>query len=156
VSFTPSPASASWCFLLLEHLDEFATLAWYLVADGKLVEDTFARTIAKPDMTAFESSIPALAYSQARNVLVTQAIAGLSDAGREAEENRFFLPNSIGSLPDHPRLAFMLRLIIRSSEAEVARFLGVSPSEVQGLAKHAIDRLGIVPPISASTGCYDA
>jgi hypothetical protein len=150
VSFTPSPRSASWCFLLLEHLDEFATLAWYLVADGKLVEDTFARTMAKLDRTAFESSIPALTYSQARDVLIAQAIAVLSDARREEDENQLFQPNSIGSL------AFMLRLIIRSSEAEVAKFLGVSPSEVQGLVKHAIDHLSIAPPISASTGCYDA
>ena len=155
-SFAPSPKSASWCFLLLEHLDEFATLAWYLVADDKLVEDTFARTMAKLDITAFESSIPALTYSQARDVLITQAIAVLSDARREEDENHFFQPNSIGSLPDHPRLAFMLRLIIRSSEAEVAKFLSVSPSEVQGLVKNAIDRLSVVPPISASTGCYDA
>lgn len=156
VSFTPSPKSASWCFLLLEHLDEFATLVWYLVADGKLVEDTFARTMAKLDMTAFESSIPALAYSQARDVLITQAIAVLSDARREEDENQFFQSSSIGSLPDLPRLAFMLRLIIRSSETEVAKFLGLSPSEVQGLVTYAIDRLSIVPPISALTGCHDA
>jgi DNA-directed RNA polymerase specialized sigma24 family protein len=156
VSFTPSPRSASWCFLLLEHLDEFTKLAWYLVADGKLVEDTFARTMAKLDTTAFASPIPALAYSQARDVLITQAIAVLSDARREEDENRFFHPNPSGSLPDHPRLAFMLKLIIRSSEAEVARFLGVSQSEVQGLVKHAIDRLSVVPPIYASTDCYDA
>ncbi|MGD0443870.1 MAG: hypothetical protein ABSA39_08035 [Edaphobacter sp.] len=156
VSLISSPRSASWCFLLLEHLDEFARLAWYLVADGKLVEDTFARTLAKLDTTAFESSIPALAYSQARDVLITQAIAALSDARREEDENQFFQSNSIGNLPDHPRLAFMLRLIIRSSEAEVAKFLGVSPSEVQGLVRHAIDRFSVVPPISASTDCYDA
>ena len=156
LSFTPSLSSASWCFLLLEHLDEFARLAWYLVADGKLVEDTFARTMAELDMTAFQSSIPALAYSQARDVLITQAIAVLSDARREEDENWFSQRNSIGSLPDHPRLAFMLRLIVRSSEAEVAKFLGLSPSEVQGLVKLAIDRLSVVPPISASTGCYDA
>ena len=155
-SFSPSPKSASWCFLLLEHLDEFATLAWYLVADDKLVEDTFARTMAKLDMTAFESSIPALAYSQARDVLITQAIAVLSDVRREEDENLFFRPNSIGSLPDLPRLAFMLRLIIRSSETEVAKFLGLSPSEVQGLVKDAIDRLSVAPPISALTGCHDA
>ena len=151
-----SPKCASWCLLMLERLDEFAKLAWYLVADGKLVEDTFARTIAKLDMTAFESSIPALAYSQAREVLITQAITVLSDARREEDENRVFQSNSIGSLPDHPRLAFMLRLIIRLSEAEVAKFLGVSPSEVQGLVKHALDRLSVVPLISATTGCNDA
>jgi DNA-directed RNA polymerase specialized sigma24 family protein len=156
VSFASSPRSASWCFLLLEHLDEFATLVWYLVANGKLVEDTFARTMARLDTTAFESSIPALAYSRARDVLTIQAIAVLSDARREEDENRFFQPDSLGSLPDHPRLAFMLRLIIRSSEAEVAKFLGVSPSVVQGLVKHAIDRLSVVPPLSESTGCYDA
>ena len=156
VSFTPSPKSASWCFLLLEHLDEFVKLAWYLVADGKLVEDTFARTMAELDMTAFESSIPALAYGQARDVVITQAIAVLTDARKEEDENQLFQPNSSGSLPDHPRLAFMLRLIIRSSETEVAKFLGMSPSEVQGLVTYAINRLSIVPPISALTGCRDA
>jgi hypothetical protein len=156
VSFAPSPRSASWCFLLLEHLDEFATLAWYLVADGNLVEDTFARTMAKLDITAFESSVPALAYNQARDVLITQAIAVLSDARIEEDENRFFQPDSLAAYPITPRLAFMLRLIIRSSEAEVAKFLGVSPSDVQGLVKHAIDRLSVVPPISESKGCYDA
>src|ERR1700729_3761065 len=94
-SFSPSLRSASWCFLMLEHLDEFATLAWYLVADGKLVEDTFARTMAKLDMTAFESSVPALAYSQAREVLITQAIAVLADVRREEDENQFLQSNSI-------------------------------------------------------------
>lgn len=156
VSFLPLPRSTSWCFLLLEHMDEFAKLAWYLVADGKLVEETFARTMAKLDMTAFKSSIPALAYSQARDVLISQAIDVLLDARREEEENRFFQPNSTGRLPDNPRLAFMLRLIMRSSEAEVAKALGVSPSEVQGLLRHAIDRLSVVWSMSALTGCYDA
>jgi DNA-directed RNA polymerase specialized sigma24 family protein len=156
VSFTPQPRSGSWCLLLLEHLDEFAKLAWYLVSDGKLVEDTFVRTMAKLDMTAFESSIPALAYSQARDVLITQAIAVLSDARREEDENWLFRPNSTANLPDGPRLALMLRLIIRLSEAEVAKFLSISPSEVQGLVKHALDRLSVVRLISASTGCYDA
>ena len=87
--------------------------------------------MAKLDMTAFESSVPAFAYSQARDVLITQAIAVLSDARREEDENQVFQPNSIGSLPDRIHLAFMLRLVIRSSEEEVAKFLGVSPSEVQ-------------------------
>ena len=156
VSSVPSPNSASWCFLLLEHLDEFATLVWYLVADGKLVEDTFARTMAKLDMIAFEASIPTLAYSQAREVLITQAIAVLSDARREEDENQFFQPSSIGSLPDLPRLAFMLRLIIRSPEAEVAKFLDLSPSQVQGLLTYAIDRLSMASPGSALTDCHDA
>src|SRR5580698_10086201 len=93
VSFTPSTGIASWRFLMLEHLDEFATLAWYLVADGKLVEDTFARTMAKLDMTAFESSVPALADSQAREVLSSQAIVVRADVRREEGENRFLQSN---------------------------------------------------------------
>src|ERR1700723_3010793 len=102
LSSDSSLESASWCFLMLEHLDEFATLAWYLVADGRLVEDTLARTIAKLDMTVFESSIPALTYSQARDVLITQAIAVLSDARKQEGESRFFKPTPFGSVPDHP------------------------------------------------------
>src|SRR6201996_1917124 len=156
VSLAPSPKSASWCFLLLEHLDEFAMLVWYLVADGKLVENTFERTIAKLDRTACESSIPALAYSQARDVLITQAITVLSEARREEDENLFSHSNSVGGLPDLPRLAFILRLIIRSPETEVAKFLGVSPSEVQRLVVDEIDRLSSVSPLSVSTVCYDA
>lgn len=118
--------------------------------------DTFARTLTKLDMTAFESFIPALAYSQARDVLITQAIAVLSEARREENENGFVQSTSVGSLPNHPRLAFMLRLIIRSSETQVAKFLGISPSEVQGLVKDAIDRFSVISPISELTGCYDA
>ena len=154
-SFTPSPHSRSWCFLLLEHLDEFATLTWYLVADGKLVEDTFLRTMAKLDTIPFES-IPAAAYRQARDVLIAQAIAVVSNVRREETESSFFQTVWLGGLPDIPRLAFILRLIVRSSEAEVAEFLGVSPSEVQGFVRYAIDCLRVVPPISASTGCHDA
>ena len=131
-------------------------LVWYLVADVQLVEDTFARTMAKLDMTGLESSIPALAYSQARNVLITQAIAVLSDVHREEDEISLLQPTPLGRLPDLPRLAFMLRLIIRSSETEVANFLNVSPSEVQGLVKYAIDRFSVASPIPASTGWHDA
>jgi hypothetical protein len=162
VSFTPQPESASWCFLLLEHLDEFAELAWYLVTDGKLVEETFVRTLAKLDTTAFESSDPTLAYSQAREVVISQAIAVLSDVHSGEDEKRLFEANSAGSLPDQPRLvfmvslAFMVGLIVRSSEAEVAKFLDVSPSDVQGLVEHVLDRLSLRPIVFASTGGYDA
>src|SRR6204780_3156610 len=108
VSLTPSPKCASWCFLLLEHLDEFAALAWYLVADGKLVEDTFSRTLAKLDTIPFEASIPTLTYSQARDALIAQGVAVLSDMRVKESEDWSVEPNSIGRLPDLARLAFML------------------------------------------------
>ena len=141
--------------LVLEHLEEFATLAWYLVADGKLVEDTFSRTMAKLETISFESSVPVLPYDQARDVLITQAIAVLSDVRREEDENSLFQPASPGRLPDLPRLAFMLTLIIRSSEVGVASLLSISPSEVQELVEYAIAHLRARPPISSRAGSHD-
>jgi hypothetical protein len=90
-------------------------------------------------------------------MLITEAIGLLSNVRREEDDNSLLQPTSLRGLPDHPRLAFILRLIIRSSEAAVAKFLNISlPSEVQGLVKYAIDRLSEASPISASTGQHDA
>ena len=108
VSLKPTPSATLWGIVLLEHLDEFAALAWYLVADGKLVEDTFSRTLAKLDTIPFEASIPTLTYSQARDALIAQAIAVVSDMRVKGSEDWSVEPNSIGRLPDLARLAFML------------------------------------------------
>jgi hypothetical protein len=119
VSVSPKPTLSTtlWGIVLLEHLDEFATLAWCLVADGKLVEDTFSRTLTKLDTISFAASIPELTYRQARDVLIAQAIAVVSDIGIEESGDWSVEPNSIGRLPDLARLAFMLKLIIRSHRA---------------------------------------
>jgi hypothetical protein len=146
----PSSASlknATWCFLLLEYLEEFATLAWYLVADGKLVEETFSRTVTQLDTTPFDAAAPLLAYSQARETLITQALEVLAATRKEEEENRIVEPY-FGELPDLPRLAFMLRFVIQSSESEVAKFLDVTPSRVRELVKSAIDHLRASGPLS--------
>ena len=149
VSINPTPSTTVWGIVLLEHLDEFATLAWYLVADGKLVEDTFSRTLAKLDTLPFEASIPALTYSQARDVLIAQAIAVVSDMRVKESGDWFIEPNSNCRLPDLARLAFMLKLIIRSPEPEIAKYLGVSANEVQALIEYAIDRLSVASPVAA-------
>lgn len=149
VSLNPTPCTTLSSIVLLEHLDEFATLAWYLVADGKLIEDTFSRTMAKLDTIPFEPSIPALAYSQARDVLIAQAIAVVSDKRMEEARDWSVKPNSMGRLPDLARLAFMLRLIIRSPEPEIAKYLGVSPHEVQALVECAIRCLSVASPVAA-------
>ena len=126
-SRNPTPSTTLWGIVLLEHLDEFATLAWYLVADGKLVEDTFSRALAKLDTIPFEASIPELAYSQVRDVFIAQAIAVVSDMHMEEAGDRSVEPNSIGRLPDLARLAFMLKLIVRWPEPKIAKYFGVSP-----------------------------
>jgi DNA-directed RNA polymerase specialized sigma24 family protein len=149
VSLNPTPSTTLWGIVLLEHLDEFVTLAWYLVADGKLVEDTFSRTLAKLDTIPFEASIPALPHSQARDVLIAQAIAVVSDARIKEAGDWSVERDSIGRLPDLARLAFMLKLIIRSPEPEIANYLGVSTHEVQALVEYAIDRLSVASPVAA-------
>ena len=153
--FIPPVTNSAWCFLLLEYLDEFATLAWYLVADGRLVEEAFSRTIAQLDATPFDDSAPLLAYSQARDVLISQAIDVLTDTRKEDEENRAFEAGS-GELPDLPRLAFMLRFIIRSPENEVAKFLDVPPSQVRQLVKRAVDHLSASGPLSVPINWHRA
>jgi DNA-directed RNA polymerase specialized sigma24 family protein len=151
-----SPKMAEWCFLFLEHLEEFAKLAWYLVADSNLVEETFSRTMIELDATHLDSSIPHLAYNQAREILIAQAIVVLAETRREEEENGCRLPTSLCELPDLPRLAFILRLIIRSSEMQVATFLDVTPSRVRELVRHAINHLGASMPISGPRFYQDA
>jgi DNA-directed RNA polymerase specialized sigma24 family protein len=149
VSINPTPSTTLWGIVLLEHLDDFATLAWYLVADGKLVEETFSRTLAKLDTIPFDASIPALTYNQARDVLIAQAIAVVSDMRMGEAGDWSVEPNSIGRVPDLARLAFMLKLIIRSPEPDIAKYLGVSPHEVQALVEYAIDRLSVASPVAA-------
>jgi len=149
ISRNPTPSTTLWGIVLLEHLDEFATLAWYLVADSKLVEDTFSRTLAKLDTIPFEASTPTLTYIQARDVLIAQAIAVVSDMRTQEAGDWSVEPKSMGRLPDVARLAFMLKLIIRSSEPEIAKYLGVSPHEVQALVEYAIDRLSVASLVAA-------
>jgi hypothetical protein len=151
-----SRSNVGWYLLFLEHLDEFATLAWYLVADNQMVEDTILRTMGQLDRIPYEESMPLLSYNQAREVLITQAIAGLGIGKRQAGEDAVFQPGGLGELPDLPRLAFMLKLVLRSSENEVAKFLDVTPSKVRELVQFAIDRLSVRLPFSVLTGCYDA
>ncbi len=142
-----------WCLLFLEHLDEFARLAWYLVADAKLVEVAILRTMVRLDEISFDGSTPKLAYSQAREVLIQQSIA-LLELEREAEGVP--MPPTIVELPNLVRLAFMLKLILRSPESEVAKFLHVTPRRVRELVRTAIASLSLRAPTSLLTECYDA
>lgn len=150
-----SPKKTTWCFLFLEYLEELATLAWYLVADGRLVEETFSRTITQLETTPLDASAPLLAYSQARDVLISQALDVLADSRKDDEENRI-LQAGAGGLPDLPRLAFMLRFIICLPESEVAKFLDVTPSQVRHLIKRAIDHLSESGPLSVPLNWHNA
>jgi hypothetical protein len=88
------------CYLLfLEHLDEFATLAWYLVTDHRLVEETIQRTMEQLDVIPFDVSTPLLAYNQARETLITQAIAGLGLARKGSEQELYICRALLVSYP---------------------------------------------------------
>lgn len=144
---------AEWCLLFLEHLDEFSRLAWYLVANENLVENVILRTMVRLDQVSFDGLTPMLAYSQAREILIQQSIAVLE---LDREDEGIPMPPTIVELPNLVRLAYMLKLILRSSETEVAKFLHVTPSKVGELVQTAISTLSLRAPPALLTGCFDA
>ncbi len=158
VALTPkaSPQSIPWCYLLLDNLHEFATLAWYLVADGALVEEVFSRVMTKLDRTSFDDSATLVSYNIAREAIISEAVDVLASRCGDEKESDFLLPDSACELPNLPRLAFMLRFVIRSSESEVARYLDVSPARVRDLVMDEIDYLSVSGPWSVLTSSRDA
>ncbi|MDX6456906.1 MAG: hypothetical protein QOE55_603, partial [Acidobacteriaceae bacterium] len=74
VPVVASRDKVEWSLLFLGHLDEFARLAWYLVANDKLVENVILRTMNRLDEIPFDGSAPDLAYNQARQILIQQSI----------------------------------------------------------------------------------
>jgi hypothetical protein len=143
-----------WCFLFLEHLNEFATLVWYLVADSKLVECVILRTLARLDSIPFDASLPLLTYNQAVDMLITQAIAALNLGHDQRYDGPMFVERaSLCELPDLPRLAFLLEL---ASETEVGKFRDVSAFLVPELVQYATDRMGQRLPAPVGAECYDA
>jgi hypothetical protein len=144
---------AEWSLLFLGHLDEFARLAWYLVADDKLVESVILRTMSRLDEVPFDGTVPNLAYNQAREILIQQSIAVVE---LDRQDEGIPMPPTLVELPNLVRLAFMLKLILRSPETEVAKFLHVTPNRVGELVQAAIDALSLRSPASVLTGCFDA
>ncbi len=106
-SLSTPPANLSrqieWSSLFLEHLDEFATLAWYLVADAKLAEAIILHTLKSLDSIPFDASQPVLTFNQARDMLITQGIAALNPAQNGPG---FFEQFPLCELRDLQRLAF--------------------------------------------------
>jgi hypothetical protein len=142
-----------WSLLFLGHLDEFARLACYLVANDKLVENVIQRTMIRLDEIPFDGSVPTLAYNQAREILIQQSIAVVE---LDREDEGIPMPPTLVDLPNLVRLAFMLKVILRSSEGEVAKFLRITPKKVGELVKTAIEALSLRSPSSVLTGCFDA
>jgi hypothetical protein len=153
---TSSPRSIPWCYLLLDNLHEFATLAWYLVADGTLVEEVFSRVMTELDTASFDDSDALTPYNLAREAIITQAVDVLAGKCRDEEEVNFLQADSACELPNLPRLAFLLRFVIRSSESAVARYLDVSPSRVRELVMDEIDHLSVRGPWSVLTSVRNA
>jgi hypothetical protein len=151
-----SPRSIPWCYLLLDNLHEFATLAWYLVADGALVEEVFSRVMTQLDTAFFDDSDALTPYNLAREAVITQSVDVLASRRKDEEEVNVLQAGSTCELPNLPRLAFLLRFVIRSSESAVARYLDVSPSRVRELVMDEIDYLSVRGPWSVLTSFRNA
>jgi hypothetical protein len=102
----PAPLELSrqfeWCSFFLAHLNDFATLAWHLVSDGKLVECIVMNSLKSLESIAFDASQPLLTYNQARDMLIVEGIAALK---LEHTGARFDDKPADGHLLNLPRLA---------------------------------------------------
>ena len=155
------PNMAAWCLLLLDHLEEFTTLAWFLVADRKLVEETFSRTIIQLSEVPLDATGPVPPYDHARKLLIGGAIAVLELTRRDHQENRSFQANLLGEPPDIHRLEFLLSMAIGSSAKGGADSLADSPGKARDLVCRAIDHPGGQTPlfcgaIVGSDKCLDS
>jgi hypothetical protein len=78
LSNAPPESEASknaWCGFLAAHLDYFANLVWYLVADSILVESVMIRATARLKNTPFNTSDAQQNYTQARSALIGEAVS---------------------------------------------------------------------------------
>ena len=141
-----------WCFFLLENLDEFAKLAWYLVVDTALVECVMVRVLDRLQNIPFSASDRVVTYNQARDTLIGEAIAVLNLTQQGYVETGVRLTGTVGlcDLPDLPRLAFLLKLVLLMPESQVARLLNVPPSSVSELIGCAVYQLSHRLPTSSN------
>jgi hypothetical protein len=128
----------AWHFVFLEHLNEFATLAWYLVADASLVEEVFVRTLASLELMPFDVSAPHHTYHQAHDTLISEALAVLNPRLDGRCDERKFVDQTVSvcELPDLARLAVLL-----SPGTEIAQLSNSSPAIAPELAQRTIARL---------------
>ncbi len=73
----PSFPNVAWCSILLKHLDTFATMAWYLVADGQLVERVLLRSFDRLADIGRNSWSHTESYSQTRDVVIIESLAAI-------------------------------------------------------------------------------
>jgi hypothetical protein len=157
-----SPSSegrmTEWCYFVLDHLNEFAKLAWYLVADTQMVENVMLRAIVRLESTPFDAPDELVRYNQARDTLIAEAIAvlGLPESGNVEMTRPPTADVTLCELPHLPRLAFLLKLILRMPESEVAKLLSIPSASVIELIQFAVLRLSYRPTSFAEAGLADA
>jgi hypothetical protein len=144
-----------WCYFLLENLDEFARLAWYLVADVALVECVMVRLVARLEGTPFGG---APTYDRARDTLINEAIAvlNLPEQGYDEIDGPPVGPVGLCELPDLRRLAFLLNLVPLMPTSRVSRLLNEPASAVSALITRAIFQRGHSLPGSNGMATADA
>jgi hypothetical protein len=103
----PSLPSAAWCSVLLTHLDTFATMAWYLVADGQVVERVLLRSFDRLADIRRNSWSHTESYSQTRDIVIVESLAAIDkpNSMRPCKSS----PCVGGKPPDVPRLESLLR-----------------------------------------------
>lgn len=102
----PSLPNVAWCSVLLRHLDTFATMAWYLVADGQLVERVLLRSFDRLAGIPLDSWPDSEPYTQTRDIVIIESLAAIEkpNSMRPCKSS----PCVGGTPPDVPRLESLL------------------------------------------------
>lgn len=132
-----SPNARKWCYRLLEFLDDFTTLAWYLLADSDLVEVVLLRSLVEVQKNTTVPNDVTSAYAELQRTIIREAIEVLAEVSQQ-EGKTNWCPRPARDVPDIARLTLVLRLIFQCPETEVADYLRVSSVDVQGLMLDAI------------------
>lgn len=154
----PVPATSPWGFFFLDHLDEFARLTWYLVADPLLVERVIMRTLMRLEGTAFEAAEVSVLQNLVRDVLVAESIVALDIPeggfieGRPESSSRI----AFCDFPNLPRIASIVKLALTLPQSDIADALSLSPKEADGLLDFAILYLNHSLPNPERTTVYQA
>ena len=106
----------AWNSFFLAHLEPLATLAWYLVVDGAVVETVVLQSVTDLANESFEAEHPIAAYNKAREAIIAQSLPMVATCGRTSRAIR--KAQETAPFPDFSRLEMTLQQMLEDCLAD--------------------------------------
>ena len=107
----------AWNSFFLAHLEPLATLAWYLVVDGMVVETVVLKSVTDLAHAPFRPDRPIDAYNKAREAIIAQSLPRVAACGRTSRAIR--KAQETAPFPDFSRLETTLQQMLEECLADV-------------------------------------